>query len=270
MKKYGFLFFAFLMMISCQYKVDNSNPIKVAEALHKGLSQNDSIILNQVFKNNVKELSGKSIKGIKEAIEFLGSNKKINIIKIDTLDSDYFGYKNLNIYYKLGDEFYRIRTEYKSDSTKRIKLNDFTFSNLNKECNDYENSPYSPFSGIEFKNLTWLADSNKMTFKYGIIQLQNNTGIDLNYIKFRLVLKSRIITVITDSQKIFFNQTIESYQPIFKGDIVRIEILGMKDYFTGSRINENDLIFEPRLLEVRPKPDSDWCLTLKELQEMEK
>ena len=104
-----------------------------------------------------------------------------------------------------------------------------------------------------------------MTFKYGIIQLQNNTGIDLNYIKFRLVLKSRIFT---DSEKIYFNQTIESYQPIFKGDIVRIEILGMKDYFTGSKIDEIDLIFEPRLLEVRPKPASDWCLTLKELQEM--
>lgn len=265
MKRCSPLILILLMVVSCQFNVDNSNPLKVAKALHKGLSQNDSIILNQIFESKINDLSGNSKSYIREAKEFFMYNKKSIIIKIDTLDSEFYGYKNIDIYYKLGEEFYRIRGSYELNSSKIVKLNNFSFINLNKECMDYENSPYCPFYDITFKNLTWLADNNKMTFKYGIIQLQNNTGIDLNYIKFRLVLKSRIFT---DSEKIYFNQTIESYQPIFKGDIVRIEILGMKDYFTGSKIDEIDLIFEPRLLEVRPKPASDWCLTLKELQEM--
>lgn len=250
-----------LAMTSCQYKVDNSNPFKVAEAIYDGLSQNDSTILKQVFIYQMDSLSENSTKNLNEAKTFFRQNKNVKLFKVDT-SSNFWG-SAIDIYLKNGKVFYRARTYYDPDSTRTVKPTNFYFTNINESCEEDKNTPYNPSYSIDFKRISWHTDYYSKTFKDGAIELQNNTDIDLNYIKFRVILKNGSSSW---SAKTFLNQTVESYKPIYKGDIATIEVPGMTDYFTGFTIKKDELFFDAELIEVKPKPESFLCTTLEELQ----
>ena len=65
----------------------------------------------------------------------------------------------------------------------------------------------------------------------------------------------------------FFNQTIESNKPSYKGDITTVQIPGMENYFTGFKVEKNNLLFYPELIEVLPIPLNPTCILLDELKE---
>jgi len=256
---FGLLFL--LTIYSCQYKVDNSDPFKVAEAIDKGLRKNDTVILKKVYAYHMDSFSVDSKKNFQNAKYFFRNHSKIKVIKIDTITT-WFGEKLIEIFYKSGKEYYQIRSYYKQDINNIIKPEDFYFSDINKECDEYNNSPYKPTNSIKFKNLIWKTDYFGRTFKHGAIEIQNNSEIDLNYLKLRITLTYGTSVW---SSEIIFNQTVESYKPIYKGDIVIIEIPGMTDYYIGYKIDKNNLFFGADLIEVKPKPESYWCKTLNEL-----
>jgi hypothetical protein len=249
-----------LAMTSCQYQVDNSNPFKVAEAIYDGLSQNDSTILKQVFIHQMDSLNESSTENINKAQTYFRKNENVQLFKIDT-SSNFVG--SVILYLKKGKVFHRIRTYYNPDSTRTVKPTDFYFTNINESCEEDKNTPYNPSYSIDFKRISWHTDYYSKTFKDGAIELQNNTDIDLNYIKFRVILKNGSSSW---AAKTFLNQTVESYKPIYKGDIATIEVPGMTDYFTGFTINKDELFFDAELIEVKPKPESFWCKTLEELE----
>lgn len=263
MKKNFIYLIGLLAITSCQYKVDNTTPFKIAEAIHEGLVRNDSLILKDVFEFQMDSLSANSIENLNEAKSFFRKNEQTKIFKTDT-SSSWNNEKIIDIFYKTGKTFYRIRTYYNPDSTNVIKPMDFYFSNINEKCDDYMNTPYKPTYFIDFKRISWHTDYYSKTFKDGAIELQNNTDSDLNYIKFRVILKNGTSSWLAET---FLNQTVESYKPIYKGDIVKINVPGMTDYYTGFKIEKDELFFDAELIEVKPKPESYWCKTLEELQE---
>lgn len=264
MKKTLILISAITILSSCQYKVDDTNPFGVADAIHEGLIRNDSTILQNVFKYQMDSLSERSLENLAEAKEIYQNNKNINVIKIDT-STLWFNDKIIDMFCRTNGNFYRIRTYYLPDSTtSKVKPTDFYFTNLNKECEDYNNTPWNPKYDINFKRISWNTDYYGKTFKYGAVELQNNTEYDLNFVKFRVILKHGDYSW---SAETFLNQTVESYKPLYKGDIVKIDIPGMTDYFTGFKIEQDELFFDAELIEVKPKPVSFWCTTLEELKE---
>lgn len=261
MKKIYIQFLCILFLSSCKYKVDNSSPFKVAEAIYEGILRKDSTILKQVFIYQMDSLSESSVENLNFAKDYFEKNENIQLFKIDT-SKNFLGHV-IDIYFKKGKVFHKARTYYYRDSTNSIKLSNFYFTNLNEECEEYKNTIYQPSSGIEFKRITWRTDYFGKTFKSGTLELQNNTDADINFIKFRVkIMHGENLW----NSETFLNQTVESSHQIFKGDIASIDIPGMKDYFVGFEIEKNELFFDAELIEVKPKPESSWCIELNGLQ----
>jgi hypothetical protein len=42
---------------------------------------------------------------------------------------------------------------------------------------------------------------------------------------------------------------------------------GMSDYYTGFKIEKDELFFDAELIEVKPKPVSSWCTLIEELED---
>ena len=252
------------LIISCNYQIDKSNIFSVANAIHYSFVKNDSTILEEIFKDSISDLEKEEIAIIKKFY-----TKNLVPIKIDTSTQLFFfnkfKHKLIHLFYQKGELFYEIRAIYDQNTVdKNYYIKGLLFYNINKECETYIIEPYNPFLDIDFKRILWYTNSYGDAFKSGIVELQNNTDQDINYIKFQLILcKGNSWPVDT-----FFKQTVESYKPIYKGDIVRIDIPGLQNYYTGFRIEQDNLIFNTELIEIKPKPESYWCIKLKELKEI--
>ena len=92
--------------------------------------------------------------------------------------------------------------------------------------------------------------------------VQNLTNFDINYIKFRVILNDN------NNNSVFFNQTVEANIHIPKGDIVRIDIPGLKDFYAGSNLIEDGFNIDGGLIEVNSKPleAMQSCLQVEELE----
>jgi len=260
MKKiFFFLGIVLIGLSSCQYNIDKTNIYSVAKAIHESFVQKDTTILRQIFKHHMDSISNDQRDRIKEIQKFY--NPKLKIIKIDT--SSFLWFHVLDLFTKKGSNFYRIRANYERDSLGEISIDDLELSNINEECEHYKNTPYCPSSQIEFKSIRWTTDYYGKTFKSGEVTLKNNTGQDINYIKFRVILRNGNSYW---NSKTFFNQTVESYKPSYKGDISTYRIPGMENYYAGFKIHKDNLYFNAVLIEVLPKPKSYWCNKLEELK----
>ena len=252
------------LIISCNYQIDKSNIFSVANAIHYSFVKNDSTILEEIFKDSISDLEKEEIAIIKKFY-----TKNLVPIKIDTSTQLFFfnkfKHKLIHLFYQKGELFYEIRAIYDQNTVdKNYYIKGLLFYNINKECETYIIEPYNPFLDIDFKRILWYTNSYGDAFKSGIVELQNNTDQDINYIKFQLILcKGNSWPVDT-----FFKQTVESYKPIYKGDIVRIDIPGLQNYYTGFRIEQDNLIFNTELIEIKPKPEAYWCIKLKELKDI--
>lgn len=249
-----------ILLGSCSYEVDNKDAFRLADAIHESFRQNDTTILKQVFEFEMDSISEKDKSALKAIKDFYTPETKI--LKVDTTNF-YNIIRSIEMFYKKGSNFYRISSDYYSDSTNSHYVESIRFYNINEKCEEYNNEPYKPTGDIDFKRISWTTDYYGKTFKSGTIELQNNTDSDLTYSKFRVILKKGSNYWNAET---FFNQTVESYKPIYKGDIATIEVPGMTDYFTGFEIKKDNLQFTAELIEVKPKPESYWCKKLEELK----
>lgn len=260
MKKIYVYLIGILTLSSCQYQVDNSDILKVGEAINESFIKKDSLILKQVYQYQMDSISADQKKQIAEISDFFDEGMKP--IKVDT--SSIWFFKILDLFYQKNSKFYRLRAFYHQDTiNNNYYIDELSFSDLNQECEDYKNEPYNPKSDIDFKRIIWDIDYYGKTFKSGVVELQNNTDQDITFIKFRVILMHG------DSRwkaKFFLNQTVESYKPIYQGDIVRIEIPEMENYYAGFEIKQDKILFDPELLEVKPKPESYSCKKVEELR----
>lgn len=251
-------------MVSCQFQVDNTNPFTVAEAVHKGLMHDDNILLKKIFKYQLDSLTEQSLENLRDAKKIFAQNKGLKIFKVDTSSSGLAG-KRIDIFYKIEKEFYGVSVFYKPNSENIVEPQElFSFNNLNQNCEDSKKEPYKPTWGIEFKGINYDIHYSGKALNKGSVELQNNTKSDLNYIKFKVILKRGQYW----SDETFFNQTVESSNPIFRGDLNKVNIPGMTDYPLGFKLDKDASVsFDVELLDVRPKPSSYWCTKLQDIED---
>lgn len=259
--KYFLIILIALTFVGCQYKVDNTDIFKVGEALHESFVTKDSSILKQIFVYGLDSISTKQKERINEISEFY--TPEVTVLKSDTSSYTWGNWRMIDLYYKKSTSFFRIRAYYEKDSLGKYYINELYFNDINKLCEEDKNKPYCPKYDVAFKRISWTTDYYEKTFKSGEVFFQNNSDIDFNYIKFRVILKTGSSQWNAET---FFNQTVESYKPSYSGDITSVPIPGMENYFTGFKIEKDNLFFDAELIEVLPKPESDWCIMLEKLE----
>jgi len=260
MKRLSILYLTItLVLVSCA-KVDRKDIFSVAETFEKSFKQNKIDKLKPLFEFQMDSLSQEQKDKIKEIQAFYKENT-MKKVEVDTSGSWFWKYCDIS--YLVNDTYYEVSFSYNRDSVGNIIMDGFYFTNINEACTKAENEPYCPKRDITFKRISWTTDYYGKTFKSGAVELQNNTDFDINYIKFRVILAKGNNSYFLGET--FFNQTVESYKPIYKGDIATIDIPGMSDYFAGFKIEKDNLQFNAEVVERKPKPVSDWCLKIQKL-----
>jgi len=261
MGKYFLSVLIMLVVISCRYQVDHSSPTKIAEALNEGLVRNDNNILKQIFANDMERLSSNTQNSLRDALVFFKENPNLKLIKVEPTNerSDH----TITLYYDKDYEYFRITSDYVVSENKIFATN-FDFTNLSQKCEEAVNIPYKPDGAVDFIKLDYFINENGNGFTHGTVTVQNNSKMDIAFIQFRLTIKRFDIN--SASLKAFFSQTVDLFTSIPQGDIVQIEIPGMKDFYAGFNIDYYKLYIETELMDLRPKPLSVWCQEVEKLQ----
>jgi hypothetical protein len=274
-----------ILLSGCQYKVDNTNSYNLSQAVNHFILTNDTTILQQLFtRSRKRKMSNASI--IQNNIRYYDhqgfhqgqpdnksfNTKRLRLIKIDTLswytDAEtvrwYGMVGNMELSYQQDSTFFVVSAEYWQDTTdKSYYITYLTYYNINEECEGSVNEAYAPELGVTFKTVFWDEDYYGKTFKSGAVKIKNNLDQDIDYIKFKIILeyKNSFGSLVS-----FFNQTIVSNKTIYQGDLVDVEIPQMQDYHAGFIIQQKEISFTAKLIDIKPKPKSDWCIKLKELK----
>lgn len=250
-----------LFLFSC-HSVDKKDIKSVAETVEKGLQENNFTIIETVFGKGLNSLDKYSKENMQSILEVFKDSKKVQGVKIevDELKQD----KVIKIFFKKDDEFYRTRTYFKYNDIKEIQPFEFHWTNLSVLCNSRSKLPYIPENSIDFKRIVWRFDNSQQVFREGSIELKNNTDNEINLLKFKVSL---MYSTQTNDIREFYNKTIEYKKSIPKGDIVQIKLKDLEDYYTGFSINANNLLFETKVIEAKPKPTQPSCLEIIELKD---
>jgi len=137
------------------------------------------------------------------------------------------------------------------------------FAACNRVNRKNNETPYTPYYVIKDYRYTTYGQGDNQGFGTVEVLVDNKTGYDIDYMKFRLKINNRVQVndintissnpIILDNIQTVFNQTIEIRQKIFKGDMVYIEIPALKGFHVG-KFYAFSLRFETELIEVLPKP----------------
>ena len=241
--------------------VNKKDIFSVAENLEKSLMKNNVKKLKSLFEYNMDSINQSSKEEIEEIKEFYSKNnyKRIEIDTSNILNI----WKFCEISYLVNNTYFQINFVYEKDKLGDFYIQQVFFININDACKRAEMQPYCPKKLIDFKNIVWYTDYYGTSFKSGSIELQNNTDTDIDYIKFRVILaKGGNPYFLSET---FFNQTVESNNKIFQGDITTINIPGLENFYTGFKIEKDNLQFKAELIEIKPKPISNWCLKIEHL-----
>ena len=247
------------LLASCS---DRTNTNDIGKEVLSIMIKNDTSKLRELFLYNMDSL----LEGKKEEIlsviqEFNG--KECMFIKTDTESvkvaalNEIWNY--LDIYFKIDTNYYCFNTAYVRDANNNIFLNDYVrITNLSDNCADWTINVWCPNYLINFNRLKWTTDFRNKMFTSGAVEIENQTKTEIDYVKFRIVLKNNTQT--------FFSQTVVSTDKIFPKDITNIDIPGMNDLYTDFIIDKTNLQFEAELIEVRPKPENGDCKKIIELK----
>jgi len=235
--------------------VNKKDIFSVAENFEKALMKNNIKKLKSLFMYNMDSISQES-KGYIEEIKTFYAKNKIKRIEIDTSNILNI-WKFCDISYLVNDTYFEVSFIYKKDKLGDFCVQEVYFININDACKKSELQPYCPKKQIDFKSIVWETNYYGTSFKSGMVELQNNTDMDIDYIKFRVILAKSNNPYLRGET--FFNQTVESNNKIFKGDISTINIPGLENFYAGFKIEKNTLQFNAELIEIKPKPISSWC-----------
>ena len=260
MKNILFTFLIFVTvvasMISCKNSIDRTDVYSVGDAIHRSFAQKDTSIINQFYNQEKNKWSEHYIEEMNELI-----TPKLKYIKIDTTTTwiDGFLHSYIRIFYLIDSSYYEVIARYDRDSLINVKS--LFFDNITEGCEFSKSIPYCPSNKIKFKSISW--HYNYKTFTDATIEIQNNTGIDIDYIKFRVKLYNGSNSW---NRELFFNQTVVYNEKIFKDDIVRINVPSLTNFYTGFYINNNNISFNAELIEILPKPIPESCELIEQLK----
>jgi len=261
------IFVIAVSLTACNLFHDRKNVNDVGKTLVASLVKNDTAKIKELFVHHMDSVDAERRLIINETLKEF-KDKNYTYIKTDTskglsyLNLDDEPFKLIDSYFRVDTTFYNLKTRFTRDDKGEITIHSFRTIDLTKECSDWQMRPYRPVSNIEFKRLIWNTDYYAKSFKSGKVEVQNKLNSDIEYIKFRVILKHNWST--------FFNQTVTSYDKIYAGDIRAIDVPGMSDLFAGFPINSDNIQFNCELIEILPKPESSGCKKIIELKSLKK
>lgn len=258
-----YLFLVSLIFLnSCDKPIlDDKDPFDVGEKIYEGFSKGDSALIWSLFDFNSES---KYLRAFREAndmaqIDFiLKKSGQSKLIKVDTFSmSDPF----IEILFSKGGNVFKIDVRYFIDSVNNeIKINSYHTTDISKICHDYLTKPYIPLGRVLVSNFLFKTGKNNEVFESGELDVTNNTDFDIDLMTFRFKIFH------SESEDPVFNQTIKSNLSIPKGDMKRINVLELQDYFIGKIINDKTITFDFELIEVSPKPVNTYCETLSNIK----
>jgi len=267
MKHIVLILLTILQFEACN-RVDRTDFNSVAKAVDKALQKQDLEILRPLYIENIENIHYSH----KEIINYTFNqfkNNQFTFIKSD-FEKSYRGTYELRIFYLDNQSnIYCVSIDctLRNGTISLGLLADGIYSgalfcgNWTESQKEYDEEPYCPKSEIIFQNIRWYPynyDYNNLRgFESLEVLLKNNSEYEIDYMRFRLIIRNNHITM--------FNQTIESYQMIYKGDMVYIDIPTLKNFYTGYFSN-NTLNWSAELMEVSPKPKSFLEDVLEELE----
>jgi hypothetical protein len=255
---------AILAMLSgCNKDLDRANLESFTGAIVRAVDNQDTTLLQNLHTDSLKRVNPNQRTGYLKfnTKEFTG--KEIEFIRFDTavFKTSVVTSRELNIYCKSDTTYYHLAALYRRNERNMLSLDAITIYNLNQQCADYQKEPYQGRHGdIAFKSFDFTFDPWKGMFTKCSVEAHNDTGFDLNYIRFRLILYANKVEV--------FNRTIESPSKFFKGDVIHIEVPALQGFRPHISIANDNITWEAGVIEMLPKPVSEDCITLKELQSL--
>jgi hypothetical protein len=244
------------LLVSC---TDRTKFTDVGKATLKAVIKNDTLKIKELFVYNMDSIDSEVKVNIFSEISKY-KDKNYLFIKTDTGSFETFveRYSYIATYFKVDTSYYSLRTLYSKDDEGEISIENISVINLSDSCNKLIGKPYCPEYKINFKRIIWETDYSNKSFKSGKVEVHNRSDKDIDYAKFRVILKNNDLT--------FFNQTVIYTNKIYAGDIMTIDVPGMVDFFTGFLIDQDNVTFEAELIEVLPKPEYSDCKKIKELK----
>lgn len=269
LNKYFFFLTALTILTSC---LDRSNYQDIGKATLEAVIQNDTVSLKKFFIYEMDSLDALSKAILLKEITKV-KDKDYSLIKVDTskngvtvssTDGEII-YSNkwneLDTYFKIDTSYYVLNSRYELNEKNEVTISTLTISNLTEACVSWNKKIYCPRDSINFTSLSWSFDAYSNVFSSGRVGVENTSKSDLNYLKFRLIIRN--------FGQIILNQTIVHTETIYSGDLNYIDIPGLRNLYTFSSVSENSIEFEATLIEVLPKPESFDCKKILELKEHE-
>jgi hypothetical protein len=112
-----------------------------------------------------------------------------------------------------------------------------------------ENTPYTPY-GLKFTdyNWEWKNANGFKSFSNFFITLSNKTPHDYDYLKYKMTITC------SDQAEPVFSKTIEINEKIFSNDILKFEVIHLRDYYVGVDVrNSESFSFDIKVLDAKPR-----------------
>jgi hypothetical protein len=251
------------LIVSCQRKpVDRTNFRSVADNIIELIADNDTAGLKKLYEPRKDGSIEKAIARLSENDLKQFEGKNLIYLEKDTFlitaSQQYFF---LTIFFKedKSDTAYFVaQAQYHKDALGRIMLENLGFRNLSKECLEESQKEYVP-SGLSVKSLHWKTNYAETAFAMGAVDITNESGADVDYLKLRLNIMVNGVSK--------FNRTIELTHKIYNGDLmVRVEVPELTNYYGGGDVLSRESVsFTHTILEALPKGEPWACSQYKRL-----
>jgi hypothetical protein len=253
---------AFIVLSACGQQLDRTDVRSFSLAVLKAVDDQDTTLLQNLHADSLKPMNPDARTGYLKFNTNSFVDRDLAFVRLDTtaVRTGRVQYNLIDIYCKHDTTFYRLALTYRRHDRGLLALDAIAVHNLTDQCIKYNREPYSGRRGdVAFKNFHYSFDPRGAVFSNCSVEAYNDTGFDLDYLRFRVVL-------IVNKQEVF-NRTLEYSKKFFKGDVVHIDVPELNGFQSRVPISTN-LTWEAGVIEILPKPVSKDCTILNELQSL--
>lgn len=114
-----------------------------------------------------------------------------------------------------------------------------------------EAEPYQPI-GLTFTRCDWEWNyTHDKSFKRFYVTIKNGSSENFDYVKYRIT-----IHVVGSPSTEVFSKTMELNEKILSGDVLRFEIIPLRDFYVGKDLTiKANFDWEADVLDAKPRPD---------------
>jgi hypothetical protein len=214
-----------------KYPVDKENYIK-RQNEEINAWRKKAIILN-LKKSNVEYL--------RTVLDTVDSQKDLTIFFL--IDKEEYFFKLIDVD-SLNTKWVAFKIELPTNKEEQAKLE---LEKRKKEAKE----PYQPW-GLDFASCNWeYKNAAPKKFSNFFVTLKNSTSNNFKRVRFKVTIFDNREFPKTE----IFSKTIEMNKPVYSGDLIRIEIIELRNFYTGFNIkDEKNFDWNAEVIDAKPKP----------------